>query len=94
MPPWQGRGYGRGGDPRDNWTKRAARGLVEGGVVPLPVHQVERPIEQRPPACRRHRQLVDRCVRVALRLQVGLGDAATPGGEDVKDDGGKKVIRV
>ena len=59
--------------------------LLEGGVVAGlvaarhgRVHDVQPRVEQRPAARpRHHRQLVDGGVGVTLRLQAGLGDAAT-----------------
>ena len=79
LSPREGGRDGGGGDPRNDRTQRAPSRLVQGCIVSLSVHQIERPVEKGSSAGRGHRQLVDCRIRVALGLQVGLGDAATPG---------------
>ena len=53
-------------------------GLLQGGVVPLLLHDVQGPVEERPPAGAGHGKLVDGGIGVTLGLQLRLGDAATP----------------
>ena len=79
LSPRKGGRDGGRGDPWNDRTQRTPRRLVQGRIVPFSVHEVERPVEEGSSAGRSHRQLVDRCIRVALGLQVGLGDAAAPG---------------
>ena len=66
------------GDPRNDGTQRAPSRLVQGRIVPLSINKVKRPIEEGSPACRGHRQLVDRRIGVALGFQLRLGNAAPP----------------
>ena len=86
LSPREGGRDGGGSDPRNNRTQRAPSRLVQGCIVPLSIHEVERPVEEGASAGRGHRQLVDCCIGVALGLQVGLGDAATPGEIGLSDD--------
>ena len=76
---------GGAGDAGHHGAQGAAVRLLQGGVVAGlvaarhgRVHDVQPRVEQRPAARpRHHRQLVDGGVGVTLRLQAGLGDAAT-----------------
>ena len=62
-------------------TQGTPAGLLQGGVVPLLLHDVQGTVEERPPAGAGHGKLVDGGIGVALGLQLRLGDAATPGEE-------------
>ena len=64
--------------PRHHRAQGAPAGLLQGGVVPLLVHDVQRPVEERPPAGAGHGELVDGGVGVTLSLQLGLGETAPP----------------
>ena len=86
LSPWEGGRDGGGGDPRNDWTQRAPGRLVQGCIVPLSINKVKRPIEEGSPACRGHRQLVDRRIGVALCLQVRLGDTTAPDQRCLSDD--------
>ena len=74
------------GDPRNDGTQRAPSRLVQGRIVSLSIDKVKRPIEEGSPACRRHRQLVDRRIGVALCFQVRLGDTTAPDQRCLSDD--------
>ena len=74
------------GDPRNDGTQRAPSRLVQGRIVSLSINKVKRPIEEGSPACRGHRQLVDRRIGVALGLQVRLGDTTAPDQRSLSDD--------
>ena len=69
---------GRARHPGNHRAQRTPAGLLQGGVVSLLLTDVQRPVEERPPAGAGHGQLVDGGVGVALSLQLGLGDAASP----------------
>ena len=52
--------------------------LLQRGVVPLLVHDVQGAVEERPPAGAGHGKFVDGGVGVTLSVQLGLRYAASP----------------
>ena len=78
VPAGQGAPEWGAGDSRNHGAEGATDPAVQGGVVPLVVRQVQGPVEEGAAAGGRQRQLVDRRVGVALRLQLTLGHTAPP----------------
>ena len=70
LPPGETGADGRARHSRNHWTQGTPAGLLQGGVVPLLLHDVQRPVEERPPAGAGHGELVDGGVRVTLGLQL------------------------
>ena len=78
LPPGEGGADGGARHSGHHGTQGTPAGLLQGGVVPLLLHDVQGPVEERPPAGAGHGKLVDGGIGVTLGLQLRLGDAATP----------------